>query len=52
MKANKATRGGKHQTTGEERTNNQRVALIQLHRIKSLSNKKPKWQESPHTYPY
>jgi hypothetical protein len=29
----------KHQTTGEEKTRNQRVALIQLHTIKSLNNK-------------
>jgi hypothetical protein len=32
MKANK--------TTGEEKTRNQRVALIELHTIKSLNNKK------------
>jgi hypothetical protein len=30
---------GKYQTTGEEKTSNQRVALIQLHTIKSLNNK-------------
>jgi hypothetical protein len=30
---------GQYQTTGEEKTRNQRVALIQLHTIKSLNNK-------------
>jgi hypothetical protein len=39
MKANKTTEDGKYQTTGEEKTRNQRVALIQLHTIKSLNNK-------------
>jgi hypothetical protein len=29
----------KYQTTGEEKTRNQRVALIKLHTIKSLNNK-------------
>jgi hypothetical protein len=28
-----------YQTTGEEKTRNQRVPLIQLHRIKLLNNK-------------
>jgi hypothetical protein len=35
----KTTRGQESQTTGEDKTNNQRVALIQLHTIKSLNNK-------------
>jgi hypothetical protein len=39
MKANKTTNGQEYQTTGEEKTSNQRVALIQLHTIKSLYNK-------------
>jgi hypothetical protein len=39
MKANKPREDGKHQTTGEEKTSNQRVALIPLHTIKSLNNK-------------
>jgi hypothetical protein len=30
---------GKFQTTGEEKTGNQRVAAIHLHTIKSLNNK-------------
>jgi hypothetical protein len=29
----------KYQTMGEEKTNNQKVALIQLHTFKSLNNK-------------
>jgi hypothetical protein len=52
MKANKTTRGCAYQTTGEEKTKNQRVALIQLHTSKSLNNKTTKWQESAHTYQY
>jgi hypothetical protein len=39
MKANKTTRDGIYQTTAEEKTSNQRVALIQLLTIKSLNNK-------------
>jgi hypothetical protein len=39
MKANKIMRDWKHQTTGEEKTSNQRVALIHLQIIKSLNNK-------------
>jgi hypothetical protein len=39
MKANKIMRGREHKTTGEEKTSNQRVALIQLHTIKPLNNK-------------
>jgi hypothetical protein len=35
MKANKTKRGWAFQTTGEEKTSNQRVALIQLHKIQS-----------------
>jgi hypothetical protein len=38
MKANK-TMKGQYQTTGEEKTKNQRVAFIQLYTTKSLSNK-------------
>jgi hypothetical protein len=40
MKANKAMRGEEvSKTTGEEKTRKQKVALIQLHAIKSLNNK-------------
>jgi hypothetical protein len=40
MKANKTSREDmEYKTTGEEKTSNQRVALIQLHTIKSLNNK-------------
>jgi hypothetical protein len=39
MKANKTMRGQQYQTTGEEKTNNQRVTLIQLPTIKPLNNK-------------
>jgi hypothetical protein len=39
MKANKTTRGQTDQTTGEEKTKNQRVAMIQLHTIKPSDNK-------------
>jgi hypothetical protein len=39
MKANK-TEDGQYQTTGEEKTRNHRVALIHLHIIKPLNNKK------------
>jgi hypothetical protein len=39
MKANKTIRGQATQTTGEEKTRNQKVTLIQLHTIKPLNNK-------------
>jgi hypothetical protein len=39
MKASKTMRGQAAQTTGKEKTRNQRVALIQLHTIKPLNNK-------------
>jgi hypothetical protein len=39
MKVNKPKEDRKYQTTGEEKTCNQRVALIHLHTIKSLNNK-------------
>jgi hypothetical protein len=51
MKANK-TAGEWEVSNHREKTSNQRVALIQLHTIKSLNNKKTKWQESPHTHQY
>jgi hypothetical protein len=51
MKANKAMRGRKCQTTGEQESN-QRVALIWLHTIKLFNNKTTKWQELPHAYQY
>jgi hypothetical protein len=38
-KQTKPWEDGIYQTTGEEKTNNQRVALFQLHRINSLNNK-------------
>jgi hypothetical protein len=52
MKVNKTTEERKHQTTGKEKTNNQRVALIRQHTIKSLKTKTKKWQESLHAYQY
>jgi hypothetical protein len=45
MKANKTMRG-------REASNHRRIVLIQLHTIKSLKNKKPKWQDIPHIYKY
>jgi hypothetical protein len=39
MKANKTMKGQAISTTGEEKTSNQRVALIWLRTIKSLNNK-------------
>jgi hypothetical protein len=38
-KKTKSQEDRQHQTTREEKTRNQRVALIQLHTIKSLNNK-------------
>jgi hypothetical protein len=39
MKANKIMRGQAAPTTGEEKTRNQQVTLIQLYIIKPLNNK-------------
>jgi hypothetical protein len=39
MKANKTIRRQATQTTGEEKTKNQRVTLIQMHTIKPSNNK-------------
>jgi hypothetical protein len=38
MKAKKAKRGRETSNTGEEKTGNKRIALIQLHTNKSLNN--------------
>jgi hypothetical protein len=51
MKANKTMEDRNNQTTGEEKTSNQRVALIWLHTIRSLNKKKTKLNVRNHHTP-
>jgi hypothetical protein len=49
MKANKTMKDRKYQTTREEKTSNQRIALLWLHTLKSLNNKRQVNGRNHHT---